>query len=72
VAAEGIERSLLDANPSLRSAHWRDHGYGVVRLAPAETSLEQWLVPHLVRSTDERLGSRHVVARGTNHAVPSP
>jgi len=68
---EGLEQSLLDANPSLAYAQWRDHGYGMVRLTTTEATLEQWFVPHLESSADETLGARFTVARGTNHVVPA-
>jgi alkaline phosphatase D len=68
---EGIESSLLDANPSLAYAQWRDHGYGMVRLGATDATLEQWFVPHLEPSGDETLGARFTVARGTNHVAPA-
>src|SRR5690606_2521814 len=68
--AEGIEADLREANPSLHYVNWRDHGYGIVRLTADDATLEQWLVPHLTASTDEELGSRHRVVRGTNHTAP--
>lgn len=71
-ATLGIEQGLLTDNPSLRYVNWRDHGYGMVHLTPEQAILEQWLVPHLTASTSQTLGSRHAVARGTNHAVPVP
>jgi hypothetical protein len=68
---EGIEAALLDANPALVYAQWRDHGYGIVRLSADEATLEQWFVPHLEPSADETLAARFTVARGTNHVVRS-
>ena len=69
---EGVEAALLDANPALAYAQWRDHGYGLVRLTATEATLEQWLVPHLEPSGDETLGASFTVARGTNHVTPTP
>jgi len=69
--ARSIEGALLAANPALKYAQWRDHGYGVVRLTADEATLEQWHVPILERSRDEWLGARFTVARGTNHARPA-
>jgi alkaline phosphatase D len=63
----GIEEALLAANPALKYAQWRDHGYGLVRLTPTEATLEQWHVPILAPSRDQWLGARFTVARGTNH-----
>ena len=68
---EGLEAALMDANPSLAYAQWRDHGYGMVRLTNTGATLEQWFVPHLESSADEELGASFTVARGTNHVVPT-
>jgi alkaline phosphatase D len=70
-AAEGVEGSLLDANPSLLYAQWRDHGYAMVQLTPDGATLEQWFVPHLEPSDDETLATRFTLPRGANHATPA-
>lgn len=67
---QGIESSLLAENPALRYAQWRDHGYGLVHLEPSAAVLEQWHVPHRTVTTDQWLGGRFRVARGSNHVVP--
>lgn len=69
--AEGVESALLDANPSLTYAQWRDHGYGMVKLTTTDATLEQWFVPHLAPSDDEALAARFTIAPGTNHATPA-
>ena len=68
--AEQVEGALLTGNPSLKSAQWRDHGYGIVRLTTTAATLEQWHVPILEPSTDEWLGARFSVTRGSNRVVP--
>lgn len=66
--ALGVEGALLAGNPALHFVNWREHGYGMVHLTPEQATLEQWLVPHLAPSPEERLGARLTVARGSNHA----
>lgn len=55
------------ANPHIRYADTREHGYGIVHISDAETLFEFWYTPILYQTRYQWLGASLVCKSGHNH-----
>lgn len=68
---DAVAAGLVSANASMHYANWTDHGYGMVIVDAAGSTLESWIVPHIEPSDEESLDARFVVKLDTDHVVRS-